>query len=484
MTTTTLGDLLTRADDLCRELRDSPDPLSLGAWESFDATAYLLMRELVGPARAGNRAVALSHAALCRVLDAYPAPLRGAATGPVGAREVAHLLGRPRSAVIASIRKGQIPSTWDGRQYLVDVADLPTRRDIRPADPLSRQPLARLACTLGVAADLMTENRGHLTRTVGAEAESYDCATAPVLAHVLGIVHVAASHALRVGPLEDVDRPLAIARYSAMALDTLGDARRKSAMLATASFAPPPSPASLNERLESGLRSWATTARAELNRTVPSTDVIRNVMNQGIHVFAVSARLLEAAECAGELVGDSAGAARGSLHGAMEELGQADRLWGSVTTAMPPSHEYVAAARELHAVLTETTHDGLHARDINEITQSLDIGQALADLRYAAGDVADLSRDVQHLPDQLLRSGLLFAPAGKLTPSVKRFHERAAGRYVSVNPNELPELASTARSAAIRTDAAARTLDQTLRQGFSLAIAETGPWRTLSVPDL
>ena len=484
MTTTTLGDLLGRADDLCRELRSSPDPVPLGVWESFDATAYLLMRVLVGPARTGNRAVALSHAALCRVLDAYPAPLRGTTTGPVGAREVAHLLGRPRSAVIASIRKGQIPSTWDGRQYLVDVANLPTRRDIRPADPLSPEPLSRLSCLLGVAADLMAENRGHLARDVGAEAESFDSATAPVLAHVLGIVHVAASHALRVGPLSDVDRPLAIARYSAMALDTLGDVRRRSPMLDMASFAPPPSPASLNERLESGLRSWVTTARVELNRTVPSTDVIGNVMNQAVHLYAVSARLLDAAEHAGGLAEGAIPSARGSLHAAMEAMSQADRLWGSVTTAMPHSHEYVATARELHTALTDTTHNGLHARDINEITQSLDIGQALADLRYAAGDVADLVRDVQHLPDQLLRSGLLFAPADKLTPSVKRFHERAAGRYVSVNPNELPELASTAQSAAIRTDAAARTLDQTLRQGFSLAFTGARYRRTASVPEL
>src|SRR5665811_1246483 len=120
MTTTTLGDLLARADDLCRELRDSSDPVPLTAWESFDATAYLLMRELVGPARTGSRTLALSHAVLCRVIDAYPAPLRGASTGSVGAREVAHLLGRPRSAVIARIRKGEIPSTWDCLLYTSD----------------------------------------------------------------------------------------------------------------------------------------------------------------------------------------------------------------------------------------------------------------------------------------------------------------------------------------------------------------------------
>ena len=484
MTTTALGDLLARADDLCRELRDSSDPVPLDAWESFDATAYLLMRELVGPARTGNRAVTLSHASLCRVLDAYPTPLRGATTGQIGTREVAHLLGQPRSAVITSIRKGQIPSTLDGRQYLVDVANLPKRREVRPADPLSPEPLPRLSCTLGVAADLMAGNRGHLTRGRDAGVESFDSATAPVLAHVLGIVHVAASHAVRVGPLSDVDRPLAIARYSAMALDTLGDVPRRSPMLTTASFAPPPSPMSLNERLESGLRAWATAARDELNRTVPSTDVIRNVMNQGIHVYAVSARLFDAAEYVGVRVGDPAAAARGSLHAAMTAMGQADRLWGSVTTAMPPSHEYVVAARDLHVALSETTHDGLHARDINEITTNLDIGQALANLRYAAQDVADLVRDVQHLPEQLSRSGLLFAQASKLTPSVDRLQERAAGRYVAVLPDETPDLVTVARTVTGGSAQAAQAFDRAVSQAFPFTLGRTGDLRTARVPEL
>jgi len=120
----------------------------------------------------------------------------------------------------------------------------------------------------------------------------------------------------------------------------------------------------------------------------------------------------------------------------------------------------------------------------DEIAKNLDIGQALADLRYAAGDVADLVRDVQHLPDPLLRSGLLFAPASKLTPSVARLHDRATGRYVAVLPDELPELASIARSAARLTDTAFRTLDQALSQGFPLAIAGAGYRRTASVPEL
>jgi hypothetical protein len=105
---------------------------------------------------------------------------------------------------------------------------------------------------------------------------------------------------------------------------------------------------------------------------------------------------------------------------------------------------------------------GWHARDINEITKNLDIGQALANLRYAAQDVADLARDVQHLPDQLVRSGLLFAPASKLTPSLERLHERVAGKYVSVLPDEVPDLVTVARTARIGSGLAAQALDRAI----------------------
>jgi hypothetical protein len=331
----------------------------------------------------------------------------------------------------------------------------------------------------------MADDRGQVTHDIDAGFESFDSATAPVLAHVLGIIHVAASHAVRVGPLSDVDRPLAVTRYSATALDMLGDVGRGSPMLAAASFAPPSNPVSLNERLESGLRQWVTAAPAELNRTVPSTDVIRNVMNQGIHLYAVSARLLEAAEFAGIPVGETAAAAaRGPLHAGMEAMSQADRLWGTVTTALRPSHEYVSAARQLHAVLTETTHNGLYQRDALEIAKNLDIGQALSNFRYAACDVADMTRDLQHLPDQLLRSRLLFAPASKLTPSVERLWERAAGRYVSLDPDEVPELAPAARSAATHTYVAARALGRSPIWAIAWSIDDAGALPATIAPEL
>lgn len=51
-------------------------------------------------------------------------------------------------------------------------------------------------------------------------------------------------------------------------------------------------------------------------------------MNQGIHLYAVSARLLEAVHRAGELIGDTSAGLRGSLRTAMDALGQADRSGG------------------------------------------------------------------------------------------------------------------------------------------------------------
>ena len=107
-----------------------------------------------------------------------------------------------------------------------------------------------------------------------------------------------------------------------------------------------------------------------------------------------------------------------------EAFGRADRLWGTVTTAMPPSHDYVTAARELHVVLTNVTHDGPHARDVNEISKNLDIGHALADLRYAATDVADVARDIHHVSYHRLRTGFGFSQAVKLETSQRRLQHR------------------------------------------------------------
>ena len=102
-------------------------------------------------------------------------------------------------------------------------------------------------------------------------------------------------------PLQDLDRLLAIARYAEHALDTLGDVKGPSGLNRVASFAPPSSPLCPNEELEAWLRAWAGHARLELARTVPSTEVLRDIANQARHLYAVSARLVAASVTAEHL---------------------------------------------------------------------------------------------------------------------------------------------------------------------------------------
>ena len=49
MSTTTIGDLLDRAEILAHNLRATGAEIAADQWRSFDATAYRLLRQLVGP---------------------------------------------------------------------------------------------------------------------------------------------------------------------------------------------------------------------------------------------------------------------------------------------------------------------------------------------------------------------------------------------------------------------------------------------------
>src|SRR5665647_277783 len=93
-----------------------------------------------------------------------PAPSRGATS-----RDSRH--PRKRSPARPIPIRHHRPDPKGGRYLnlgwytdLVDVTNLPSRHDVRPADPLNPKPLPRARCTLGVAADLMAENRGQLDR--------------------------------------------------------------------------------------------------------------------------------------------------------------------------------------------------------------------------------------------------------------------------------------------------------------------------------
>ena len=154
----------------------------------------------------------------------------------------------------------------------------------------------RLSCTLGVLADMVVAARSRTAIVPGLDPLRDNAQVASVMAQVLAMMVAAAHHALAHIPLQDANRPLAIAQYAEQSLDALGNIDRSSALTQVASFAPPSSPRGPNEQLEAALRAWASHARVELARTVPSTEVLRNIANQARHLYAVSARLVASRE--------------------------------------------------------------------------------------------------------------------------------------------------------------------------------------------
>jgi excisionase family DNA binding protein len=433
VSTTTVGDLLARAEILARSLRATDTQISTTQWRSFDATAYRLLHELVGPERVGVRAQILSHAGVSRILDGYPRPL--AAPNPqttYNAKQAANHLGISHSTVVADIRDSRLPATFDGRRYSIKATDLPTTADVRPADPASTNPLDQLTCTLGLLADMVVTERSRTAPTPGFDPLRDDVQVAPVVARVFAMTIVAARHALAHIPLQDADRPLAIAQYAEHSLDALGDVDRPSALNRVASFAPPTSPRRPNEELEVALRAWAGQARLELAKTIPSTEVLRDIANQARHAYAVTARLAAASFTAGHLSEAAARVVHEELRQPAQVMHRLQQQWETVTTATKPSHEYVTAATTLHASLTAIERESLLPGDQVDPARRIDLEQAMVDLRYAATDLVELAHAAAQLPEPLIRSGLLFAPARILPSTMERIHDRSHGRYVPI----------------------------------------------------
>jgi excisionase family DNA binding protein len=459
VSTTTAADLVSRADMLVRELRSSTEPVAQAEWESFDVTAYRLLHELVGPGRTGDDpTTASAHAALVRVLQGYPTPLRpptGATT--YSTRQAAHFLGVQRAGVLHRIHRGDLPATTDGHSYLVAATDLDHRTDLVPADPNDPNPLPRLSCTFGVLADLVVADRTRAGSVLHDDAQ-----IAAMMTHVLTLTAVAARHTMSHCQVIDADRPLHMAQFAERAIDALGTPSRLKGLERITSTAPPGHPSSLNERLEASLRTWASTAREELNQSVPSTEVLRNITNQGRHMYAVADRLLRAPAQQLATLWDRSPQVSAALREASEALRLADDQWAGVTTAMRPSHEYVAAARNLFTVLKETGELDLTRPSPGHTEPALNIAQALADLNIASRDLAELMREARHLPDVLIRSELLFSPVSAVRPTLKRLAVQPKGRHVAVDITDRPNLAPLAQRAAEQSLHASELLHETL----------------------
>ena len=288
MSTTTGADLLAHADRLTRQLRVSEVPVTRSQWETFDVTLHRLLHELVRPDMAPAVPGDPTRLALSAAVRAYPDPLRPVVHRPLSPSEAAQQLGQTTAWVHAQIRRGNIHAIHDGRDTHIPATALASRSDITPADPTDPHPLARVAATLGALADLLHDHTDRPPLT----AEGHGAGAA---VHVLAIGAVAARHTLTHGPIADANRPLAIAQYAERIIDTLREpAQLPHHLDRIAAVTPSPAPETLNDRLEAAIYDWAVAGRAETQRLIPSADVLRAFANQGTHLYAVTAKLLQA----------------------------------------------------------------------------------------------------------------------------------------------------------------------------------------------
>jgi len=495
MSTTTIGDLLNRAESLARSLRATGAETTTGQWRSFDSASYRVLHELVGPERAGNRDQAVSHARLGRVLNEYPSPLTTPSPeATYNARQAASHLSVSHWTIVRDIRRSHLPATYDNGRYIIKAADLPGAGEVQPADSRSSHPVDRLSCTLGALGDMVVSERSRTTTIPGFNPLRDDAQVAPVMARVFAITVVAARHALANIPLEDADRPLLIAQYAEHALDALGDVDRPSGLHRVTSFAPPSPPLGPNEELEAALRGWVTRARTELAQAVPSTEVLRDIANQARHLYAVTAALMTASFTAGHASEDAARAVHVELREACEVMHVLAQQWATVTTATKPSHEYVTATTTLHTHLTAIQRESLSPSEQVDSARRIDVEQALADLRYAATDLSELTYTAAQLPEPLIRSGLLFAPARILPSTMERLPDRNHGRYVAIQLTEGSELIEAAQMGSSAARQVRATLELSVRSAATTKPAQTlatrspsqelKPITSLSGPDL
>ncbi|WP_137122720.1 hypothetical protein [Segeticoccus rhizosphaerae] len=322
--------------------------------------------------------------------------------------------------------------------------------------------------TLGVLADLLSgARRQDLVTWTGSELDRMldDAQTAPVIAYLMAITTIAGRHAMACLPLEHVERPMGVTGYAEHALDALAIPDRDSMLFRLPSFAPPSTPDTANERLESGLRNWAQAARSELARTIPSTEVLRNITNQAVHVYAATDHLLDITPPSEAAAADEVAPARASLRAAAVAMQRAEPLWAGVTTATRPSHEYVTTATTLYEILNEILAVPSMQHDRRPTSAGLDVQQALTDLSYIQSDLADLLHAIAELPDVLIRSQLLYAPARVLPCHVERLRARQLGQWVALLASDDIHLGREALAGAHAATTAHRVLGRSLAQG-------------------
>ncbi len=411
--------------------RRADSVIAVGHWRTFDAAAYRLLDALTAAAAGDDFVPEPASASLRQLRDSYPDPLTAPTPGATytTAQAAAHL-GLSELDVNVAIARGQIPATLTGRRRSIPADRLPSTTDTAPADAGNTTAMARLNAALGAAADLISPHPAASTTAsrTGGDPNS--------VARVLDLIHRVARVATGADHAPDPQRTRAIASWALRALDQL-PSTRPAGTSARAPATTQRRPTAQSDRLGAALWEWQHHTRLELALPIPSTDLIRNAAQQTIHLYAVQHTL-----AAGDT--PSARAQRQALRATADHLVQACRGWSAVSSLTRPSYDYVRAATTLHDVLNEVAAAATAGPDMQQLTRLA----ADRQLSSAATDSAELLRRAADLARRLSRSGSLFAPARRVTPSLGRLAAVNAGRWVRVTDLETAALIDTAYRAA------------------------------------
>ncbi len=460
MSTTTAAMLLLSADRLARELYRSTEPVSLTQWETFDNTVFRCLYTLVGPGRRLSGHDSAAGSAAVRALQEYPTPLRPAPGEVYSPREAARLTGSTAYRVTLDAVADRIHAKRIDRALQIPAEELDHRPDLTPAVSTDPHPLLRLSVAIGAMTDVVASHRA-----ARGAALTDDSHIAAAMRHVLSLTAVAARHTLSRVAIAEAERPLLIAQYTQRAVDAL-EARSGYPQLWTMTSTNPPLTArNLNDRLEIGLRAWSATAAQHLQHPVPSTDLIRNIANQGTNILAVTDAVIAARQFGGGGVPYGSPSGR-ALREVATSLREVETAWAPFTTAMPPSHDYVTASRAAFSALNDIASVVRTADRSHIPVGELDRDRALLDLAVGTQDLVSLLSVIERLPHRMLDSGLLFVRARTIAPRADTLEARSRGQLVVARPQDAPNLVSSISVAA----ALARTVPDAL---FSI-VAERG----------
>jgi hypothetical protein len=414
--------LLERARLTLEGLHPTSSAVTSEQWASFDQTVYRLLHELVR-ARTGWQPADPQALALYRAYRDYPRPLQPADDRPdFSLRETARLLGATDTVIRKRVLDGAMLAASTDAGYRIPRSELTLGHEPRPASSTDGHPLARLACELGVITDLLVTNRMEPSLP-----ELQAASAAWIGKETLALAGAAARRVLALCEPEMADRPLSMARYAAKAADVITAlvppcGVQDPAIAPSEAYAPAGAAG-----LSSSIHRWARAAQQELRAQVPSIEVLRDINRQGIHLYAAVDSILKCPA----VENDALAPVHDRLRESAQALQDGAEAWTQTTTGMPPSHDYVDAARRLYATLTQITMGSETPKDPEVAYQALLRG---------AHEVAWLMTLVTPQAPRLLESEVLFIHARHGRSDTRRLQAVTNGRMTVATAKDVPEL--------------------------------------------